>query len=307
MRIEGGGFTKNSALKPHRLFIRVAEITISLISDDSELTICSDGEIKKFFIAEVNPDVRVRVAWGDLPEKSNGKKIFDSGSLWQIYSEDGNYFFHFFSSTIGSLPYKIAHFNREFTLGEIYLQRTYFPSSQPIYPLEYPLDELLITNFLSFGRGVEVHACGVMDSQGLGHLFVGQSTAGKSTMARLWQNEPGITLLSDDRIILRKMENTIWMYGTPWHGDAGLASPVRTPLTAVYFLEKGQKKELIPLNPANSITRFFACCFPPFYNRDAIDFTLGFLEEVVKTVPCYELKFTPDKSVVEFIKGEHFT
>ena len=52
-----------------------------------------------------------------------------------------------------------------------------------------------------------------------------------------------------------------------------------------------------------SITRLFACSFPPFYNPNALNFTLGFLEDVVKNVPCYELKFTPDKSVVEFIKG----
>ena len=34
---------------------------------------------------------------------------------------------------------------------------------------------------------------------------------------------------------------------------------------------------------------------------------LSFLEDVVKNVPCSELKFTPDKSAVEFIKGERFT
>jgi len=75
----------------------------------------------------------------------------------------------------------------------------------------------------------------------------------------------------------------------------------------VYFLEKGQKNELVAQKASDSISRLFTCSFPPFYNRDALDFTLTFLEDVVKNVPCFELRFTPDKSVVEFIKGERFT
>jgi hypothetical protein len=111
-------------------------------------------------------------------------------------------------------------------------------------------------------------------------------------------------VLSDDRIILRKTEDRIWIYGTPWHGESMLASEANAPLSRVYFLEKGLKNELIPQKSSDSISRLFTCSFPPFYNRDAIGFTLSFLEDVVKTIPCSELKFTPDKSVVEFIKEE---
>jgi hypothetical protein len=159
----------------------------------------------------------------------------------------------------------------------------------------------MINHFLARGKGVEIHACGVLDSQGWGHLFVGQSGAGKTTIAKLWESEIGVTVLSDDRIILRKMENTIWMYGTPWHGDAGLASPERAEVKGIYFLRHGKENELIAINRADSIGHLFACSFPPFYSREGIDFTLGFLESVVKEVPCYELKFTPNKSVVELL------
>ena len=91
------------------------------------------------------------------------------------------------------------------------------------------------------------------------------------------------------------------MYGTPWHGEAMLASEARAPLSRIYLLEKGLKNELTPQKASDSISRLFTCSFPPFYNRDALDFTLTFLEDVVKKVPCYELKFTPEKSVTEFI------
>jgi hypothetical protein len=92
------------------------------------------------------------------------------------------------------------------------------------------------------------------------------------------------------------------MYGTPWHGDAGFASPARAPLRKIYFLRHGQRNELLPQGLTEALAHLFACSFPPFYNREALDFTLGLLESVVKTVPSYELTFMPDKKVVKFIQ-----
>jgi hypothetical protein len=289
------------------MFIKIADITIEVLTDAPELRLGTERAMKHFLTDGVDSDVKVNPEWGDPKRESAGKMIFDSGALWQLYSENGFYLFRFTSPALGSLPYKVAYFNRSFTEGKVLLQRSYINHKPCIYPLEYPLDELLFINFLALGRGVEIHACGAVDFQGGGHLFVGQSTAGKTTIAKLWGCEPNNTVLSDDRIILRKMENRIWMYGTPWHGEAMLASPRRAPLTAVYLLEKGQKNELIAQKTSDSVSRLFSCSFPPFYNPEALNFTLGFLEDVVKAVPCYELKFKPDKSVAEFIKGERFT
>lgn len=212
------------------------------------------------------------------------------------------YIFCFTSPAFGSVPYKIALVNKNYTSGKVLLHRPYFDTDQPVYPLEYPLDELLFINYLALGKGVEVHACGIVDSYGNGHLFVGQSGAGKSTIARLWQDEPGVTILSDDRIILRKIENKIWMYGTPWHGEAMLASPAKVQLTRIYFLARGEKNELVQQRKIDALSRLFACSFLPFYNSEGLDFTLAFFEEVVKMVPCYELRFVPIKKTIEFVK-----
>jgi hypothetical protein len=286
------------------VFLRIADINFEILSVDSNLKINLEGAMKNFVIEEGKPDIRVQARWDDLSRKSDGKLIFDSGDLWKLYSENGSYCFRFTSPTMGAHPYKMGTFSKEFDYGEVSLHHPYFNQNEPIYPLEYPLDELMINNFLAREKGVEVHSCGILNSQGEGCLFVGQSTAGKTTMAKLWENEPAVKVLSDDRIILRKTENKIWMYGTPWHGEAMLASKAKAPLSRVYFLGKGLKNELIPQKPSISISRLFTCSFPLFYNRDAIDFTLAFFEDVVKNVPCFELKFTPDKSVVEFIEGE---
>ena len=182
------------------------------------------------------------------------------------------------------------------------LSRRYFDTDRPVYPLEYPLDELLMIHRLSRGQGVEMHAVGISDENGRGHLFLGHSGAGKSTTARLWLSETGVKLLSDDRIILREHDGEFWMYGTPWHGDAGISSPNRARLTRVFVLEQAPVDELVPLVRGQAAAELFARTFVPFYLRSGIQFSLGFLDQVTRSVPCSTFRFTPTASAVEAIR-----
>lgn len=285
-----------------KICVRIADVTLALVSGDPKLRLRIEGTMGKFVIDEKNPDVFLWAAWDELETRTGGRKLFDSGDLWQLYYDYGFYHFRFTSQALGSVPYKVARIRKDFKRGGVLLHRPYFERDQSVYPLEYPLDELLINNFLLLGRGVELHTSGVVDRQGNGHLFVGHSGAGKSTIARLWQDEPGTTILSDDRIILKNLGERIWMYGTPWHGEGGFASPERAPLKRIYFLEKGQKNKLIPQRTAEAVERLFAFSFPSFYSAEGVNFSLGFLGEVAKAVPCCALSFVPDKRVVEFIQ-----
>jgi hypothetical protein len=285
-----------------KIFLRIADITICITSEDPELKLGVEGAVKKFVIGNASPDVRIRTAWREISEETYGEKIFDSATFWQLYDLNGSYLFRFILPGRGSPTYKVASFNPDFSLGEVHLHRLFFKPETPVAPLNSSLDQLLITNWLARGRGALVHACGVTDSLGNGHLFLGQSGAGKSTMARLWRDQSGITILSDDRIILRPKGENFWMHGTPWHGDAALAFPGCAQLKGIYFLQKGTQNELVPLTKAEALGRFLGCSFPPFYSAESLDFIIGFFEQIVKTTPCYELRFLPDKMVVEFIK-----
>ena len=283
--------------------LRVANLTIALTSEDPMLVVPPEGAMRQFLVEDGDPDLRLQARWGKLDAVSGGEPLFDSGGIWRLVAANGSLRFSFTSPALGPLPYKVANVDRGFTAGEVCLHRPYFPPGQAANPLEYPLDELLLIHLLAAGRGVEVHACGVVAPNRQGYLFVGQSGAGKTTMARLWQNAQAGTVLSDDRIILRKIDGTVWMYGTPWHGEAELSSPDRAPLKAIYLLRHGATNSLVTLRPAAAAAKLVACSFPPFHDSRGLDLTISVLDQVVKSLPCYELGFTPDERVIALVRN----
>jgi hypothetical protein len=251
--------------------------------------------------------------------------LFDSGAVWRLFDtgssgprvlgssgsgddalsprEPANprtqFTLECHSESFPSNPYKAATFDSTFTRGEIVMSE----AAWHLNPITYPLDEVLVSHLLGRGRGVELHSCGVIDREGRGHLFVGMSGAGKSTTARLWGADAA-TIVSDDRVIVREDDGVMWMYGTPWHGEAALSEAAGAPLAGVYLLEQSPRLALRALPHADAVARLFGCAFPPFHDAAAVAFTLEFLERLARRVPVRELCFTRDARVADLILAE---
>jgi hypothetical protein len=290
----------------HRCCIQIGMVSLGLSASSAE-DIQLDRELDAFRRGSTDCDIEVNVEWAEHLRKPGGRKLFDSGSIWTLYEGNCSSVFDFTTPVLGYQPYKRLSVNREFSAAQLLLNRECLPAAKPAYPLEYPLDELLVTNWLATAgeRGVEVHGCGLVDFGTGGHLFLGHSGAGKSTTTRLWKSLRQARVLSDDRIILHKQANEIWMYGTPWHGEAGFASPGKAKINRIFVLEHGDKNGILPLPQARAVAELFARCFPPFYSHGALDSTLSFLDHITERVPCYLYRFVPDRSAVEEILDFH--
>ena len=287
----------------YETFLSVGDVTFRVASDDPCLASAPEGPLKSFFAGHGRADVDIRARWTDTPVECHGDVLFDSGGAWQLLRSNSEFLFTFRSSTGGPVPYKTARFNPAFTSGDVRLHRRHFDqqSSDAVYPLEYPLDELLMIHLLSQGRGVEIHGCGLLDAAGRGYVFAGQSGAGKSTMARLWVNQPGVTLLSDERVVLRTDRDRITIHGTPWHGDAMLVSPLSGELAGVFLLNHSASHAVVPTGGSRAAAQLLACSFIPFYSAAAVDRTMRAIEQVIRGVPCHDLWFAPDRSVIDVL------
>jgi hypothetical protein len=309
------------ARSPYHTQFSIGGITVEVAgASPQDVTLVSS--LKPFRTHFDRADISIEVEWtADLfPQKK--RQLFDSGTTWRCYEEAEDLQFDFNSPVFGTRPYKRLHVDRHFERATLQMNEAAF-ADFPVQaePLEYPLDELLIMHRLTQEDAIELHACGIVRSDGVGSLFVGHSGAGKSTTTRLWTERERVEVLSDDRIVLRTSDGRsvnnvrdssrytrnddinyrMRMYGTPWHGEAMYASSGDAPVRAIFILEHGSGNRLTELTPSDAVAELFARSFVPFHRHEYVDAALQFLQEVVASVPCYRYAFEPNPAAVETI------
>lgn len=284
------------------MLLSIAGLVIAVDGDEAGPAPVVDGAARAFVVPHGDPDIRVRVTWGDLSRPEPGRRLFHSGALWALHEERDQLAYSFTSASLGASPYRRAVFDPAFREGLVTLDRACFAGRPAPGPLEYPLDELMVINRLTFEGGVEVHGCGVIDEDGCGYLFAGQSGAGKSTIATIWARH-GSTVVSDDRVVLRAAGNGVTMHGTPWHGDAEFASPACAPLTRILLLRQALHDRIVPLSPAQAAALLFSCTFPVFHDPAALDRTLGVIGRIAAMVPVDALEFAVSDHVADYVRG----
>jgi len=285
-------------LPRYRTSVSIGEISVGLSGASTE-DICLDQEMSLFRVPSSSCDIEITVERVPQLHPLATKMRFNSGGLWTVHEDGDGFAFDFTTPLFGADPYKRLRVNRQFSRASILVSRQCFPDDSCLYPLEFPLDELLITHRLACEKGIAVDACGLVDAERGGFLFLGHSTAGKSTTTLLWKSLRAVTVLSDDRIILRHNGGQIWMYGTPWHGEAALALPEKAIISRIFVIEHGPENEISLLSKSRAVAEILARCFVPFYNNDYLEATLAYLNELADSIPCYRYRFLPEPSAVE--------
>lgn len=283
--------------------LRIGDVSIRL-DEQGDGPISLGPELKPFLVGAVHPDVNVRIDSQRELKPWCGDPVFNSGAVWALFREADGLVFDFTTPFLGEDPYKRMRVDRNFTSAQVTLNRTLL--SEDVCPLEYPTDELLITNYLASHRlGVEVHGCGLIDSMAGGQLFLGHSGAGKSTTTRLWQSLRRPFILSDDRIILRLDAAQLRMFGTPWHGEAAFAEQGNATLSRIFILQHGAQNRIRLLPKAQAVGEVFARTFPPFHSAEGLEGTLEFINRALDAVPCYEFQFVPNESAIKAVLDFH--
>jgi len=249
-------------------------------------------------VPDARPDVALHVRDHPPPPFPKKEKAFDSGQTWALFQSGGRLVLQNTSLLSDISPSRFLFLAPDLKSGDLYVTAD---APQDVDPLSYPLNQVLWILLLSRGRGILFHACGI-DDHGKGCLFLGNSGEGKSTTAKLWFDH-GLTVLNDDRIIVRENKGKLWMYGTPWHGDFKEHSPHGLPVHKLFFLRRGTKNSSRAKSGAEAVSMLLARSFPPFWDKQGMDFTIDFCRRLVSNIPCYELTFVPDAGMIDFVRS----
>ena len=286
--------------------LSIADLAISIISADPSQRFEIPSPYDKFISNGKEPDAMLKAHF-EIPSVELGKEMFSS-DCWGLYANNGFRVFKLAPKMWGPLPIRLGVFNPDFRNGDIYSRDDYqegyeTDNGKHSFPFSYPMDEIVVINILSQASGFVSHACGI-SYRDRGYLFVGQSGAGKSTIADLWQRKSEVKILSDDRIVIRRQNGKLFAYGTPWHGEGKFFSTEKSKLERIFFLKQGKKNEVKMLNPVDAASRLFVCSFPTFYDATGMGNILDLINRIAVEIECYEVSFVPNMSITEFM-SEH--
>lgn len=168
-------------------------------------------------------------------------------------------------------------------------------------PLHYPLDQLLTMYILAARQGLICHAAGFsIDGRGL--LFAGRSGAGKTTFMGLASGLADIEGLSDDRVIPRRVDDSVLVYGTPWAGEGQVAENRAVPLEALIFLHQATENELRRISVHEALAQLFPVVSVLWFDRPRMERATAFCGELVESLPCYELHFCPGIGAIDLVR-----
>jgi len=290
----------------NQLHLEIARLELKLDAQDTELKIILPHSYKKFYkpvahpqafflegqkrekqnsnIGQLTLNVRNKPL-SNAPEFADIIPIFQFDN-WEIkFDRQGN----FILEATRLPPARRIIINDDFTQGEVQGEFSEMGMTGG-YPLQ-DIDMKLFVNWLSHFGDIILHASGVV-ADGKGYAFAGVAGVGKSTLASSLFETHSLVVLGEDQLILRYLEDRFWIFGTPWHENPSMCSPVGVPLEKLFFLDRDSRQGVRDLKPLAGVTRILQTAFIPFYRQDFLPGILDNLQNLSKQVPFYSLNYT---------------
>jgi hypothetical protein len=243
-----------------------------------------------------------------LPKLNWTKRLFltihpDSNEInWGLYKKNGRYML----KTYTPEKKQCLLLNSGFDKGVVYaLADKRGDLTWRLTDIIYDALQIILINHLIQKEGVFVHAIGLKDVDNKGVVFIGKTRSGKSTLARLWHKYSRATVINDDRIIIRRIKGSFFIYGSPWHGDFSdyLISKIDSAKPHnLLFIHHSKNNSLKLISGKRAFNLLYPNLFPALWDKRGLNKTIIFCQDLVGNLPSYSLGFRKDKAVIGFVR-----
>ena len=137
-------------------------------------------------------------------------------------------------------------------------------------------------------------SCLALDGEG--YVFTALSGTGKSTHTRNWCKYFGdrVTMINDDKPIIRKMNGKFYVCGTPWMGKSDIGCNMTAPLKAVYVLQRGEENRAEKVSAGAVLKQLIEATLLPRTKED-MQKQLSLFNELFTQIPIILLSCNKDE------------
>lgn len=165
--------------------------------------------------------------------------------------------------------------------------------------IEYLLYGFLFSDGLLDYSGLMVHASAV-GVGGYAYLFSADSGVGKSTHTAFYLElfKEKAVIINDDKPVLRKIGNKIFVFGTPFSGKHDLSKNAAYELGGICFLSRGEENVIEKITPSEAIGYIYKQTQSGI-EKDRVEKRLNALDFVLSESPLYKMKCINNISAAE--------
>lgn len=289
-----------------RMALRVAGLALQIDARESGVRLSVPDCHTKFLVEGTKKQdglpslqgLHLRVRDGPLAAIRGWDPVACAPLVWRLWRrEDGHMLFESLEQVP---PSRHLVVDAGFRTGEI--AGDFGHATRSRYPLQ-DMDILLLANWLAGWGDLILHAAGAV-IDGDGYCFAGESGAGKSTIAAALAASGG-AVLGEDTVILRCLDDTFWIFGTPWHTDPSRCSPAGAPLAKLFFPDRAAAHGAVPCSPLQGVSRLMRTAFVPYYRPDAVAHILDNLGLLAERVPFFTLNHNLGEDILPLLNPAH--
>jgi hypothetical protein len=130
-------------------------------------------------------------------------------------------------------------------------------------------------------------------------IFSAPSGTGKSTQTHLWTSLfKEITIINDDKPLLRVEEGIPMVYGTPWSGKDVVNHNISCPVLAIVFLRQEKINQIYPLSNEQIVLELIRNTYRPRQAHLA-QMNLQLIDQLIPSTKIFRYGCTKETSAVD--------
>jgi hypothetical protein len=222
----------------------------------------------------------------EIDKQTTWKRRIFATEIWELWEDEEDHYV-FINPQQPILREVVVE--KDFRTGVVYGKFNTNPF-KPSYPIPQDLEIVLFSNWLANYDDVILHASGIARNN-KGYIFAGNSRVGKSTLVNELASDPANVALGEDQVVLRLIKGRFWVFGTPWHENPKLCSPMGVPLERLFFPTRERQDGIRDISAPESVVKLMTTAFVPYYRPDAVERILDRFLMVSQNLPVHSLKY----------------